>query len=42
VDDEASLQELLHEPGRDVAGGSGDAHPAHHLSSLVVGLLYSS
>jgi len=33
VDDAASAEELPHEPGADVAGGSGDAaHPAAHLS----------
>jgi hypothetical protein len=29
MDDAASAEELLDEPCRNVAGGSGDAHPAH-------------
>jgi hypothetical protein len=33
MDDAASVEELLHEPGADEPGGSGDAaHPAAHLA----------
>jgi hypothetical protein len=34
VDGAASVEELPDEPGADVAGSSGDAHPAAHLSQL--------